>query len=231
MSTGLVRGALSLAVDKTPSTSSRSCKLREFAREIFEKVCSGDTAMEILDKFSTEVVTYLRASIKSTGDKYMSNDVKRQQLWTFSHKIRTEKGGKLKSLWEELVGKLGVGIDDPLLEQSFFQEIYEMLMKEYFESISVSGSSRNTVDIDSITTDEMNVIRYACGYVARSLLKRYERKSGDVYEEYVACLGDMAVEGDNETDLLSYTRKWLDLVNRGGLFPLNDETFQFFIHT
>ena len=40
----------------------------------------------------------------------------------------------------------------------------------------------------------------------------------------------MAVEGENETDLLSYTREWLDLVNRGGLFQLNDETFQFFIH-
>ena len=32
-----------------------------------------------------------------------------------------------------------------------------------------------------------------------------------------------------ESDLLSYTKAWLDRVNRGGLFPLNDETFCLFI--
>lgn len=30
-------------------------------------------------------------------------------------------------------------------------------------------------------------------------------------------------------DVLSYTRKWMDLVNRGGLFPLNDNSFHLFI--
>ena len=30
-------------------------------------------------------------------------------------------------------------------------------------------------------------------------------------------------------DFLSYTREWLEKVNRGGLFPLNDETFGFFV--
>ncbi len=186
--------------------------------------------MEVFDKFSLELVTYLRSAIKSTDDKHLSNDVKRQMLWTFFHRKRIERQGKLKCLWEELVGKSDIIIDDPLLEQSFLQELYEMLMKEYFESISVGGASRNIVGIDSITPEELNVIRYACGYVARSLLKRYETKCGDVYEQYVTCLVDMAVKGENETDLLSYTREWLDLVNRGGLFPLNDETFQLFIH-
>ena len=28
--------------------------------------------------------------------------------------------------------------------------------------------------------------------------------------------------------MLSYTRRWLEQVNRGGLFPLNDSTFTFF---
>ena len=45
---------------------------------------------------------------------------------------------------------------------------------------------------------------------------------------YVQCLRNMAVEGEG-SDVLSYTRKWLDQVNRGGLFPLNDSTFTFFV--
>ena len=41
-------------------------------------------------------------------------------------------------------------------------------------------------------------------------------------------MGDIAVEGEG-SDVLVYTRKWLDQVNRGGLFPLNDSTFTFFV--
>ena len=56
-------------------------------------------------------------------------------------------------------------------------------------------------------------------YVSCSLLKKYETKQGDVYSQYVQYLGDMAV-GD---DILTYTGKWFDQVNRGGFFPLEIE--------
>ena len=36
----------------------------------------------------------------------------------------------------------------------------------------------------------------------------------------------MAVEGERG-DVLEYTRKWFQQVNRGGLFPLNDGTHLF----
>ena len=41
------------------------------------------------------------------------------------------------------------------------------------------------------------------------------------------CLGEMAVLGE-PTDFTQYTTEWLDIINRGGLFPLNDESFRFF---
>ena len=72
-----------------------------------------------------------------------------------------------------------------------------------------------------LTTDEM---RYACGYVPHKLLKRYEARSGAVYSQYVQCLGDMAVEGEGD-EFATYSRRWFDQVNRGGLFPLNDTLF------
>ena len=39
----------------------------------------------------------------------------------------------------------------------------------------------------------------------------------------------MAVEGSEGDDLLAYTRKWFTLVNRGGLFPLNNNSSSMFI--
>ena len=42
------------------------------------------------------------------------------------------------------------------------------------------------------------------------------------------CLGNMAIQGD-ATDFTSYTSEWFEMINRGGLFPINDETLTFFI--
>ena len=37
------------------------------------------------------------------------------------------------------------------------------------------------------------------------------------------------MEGEGD-DVLTYTRTWFDLVNRGGLYPLNDDAFTFFVN-
>lgn len=79
-----------------------------------------------------------------------------------------------------------------------------------------------------LSRDELNAMRYACGYVPRSPLKKYKSKSGAAYSQYVRCLGDVAVKEEGG-DLFTYTRKWFDQVNRGGLFPLNDNTFTLFV--
>ena len=121
---------------------------------------------------------------------------------------------------------MDITVDDPLLEQSLYQEVFEIVVKEYFECSR--SESITTHKVDSISPDELNVLRYACGYVGRKLLKCYEKKHGDVAQQYVTCLNEMAVEGEG-TDLLVYTKHWLELVNRGRLFPLSDEAFRFFI--
>jgi hypothetical protein len=46
-------------------------------------------------------------------------------------------------------------------------------------------------------------MRYVGGYVARQLLRRYEHKSGEVYDQYVCGLGEMVVAGEGD-DILSY---------------------------
>ncbi len=46
-----------------------------------------------------------------------------------------------------------------------------------------------------LTKDEQNALRYACGYVAYSLLRKFEKIKGDKYCQFVTCLGQMAVPG------------------------------------
>ena len=167
----------------------------------------------------------MNAVIHSVTKKYKLNSSKRESLWAEFHRLRCDEAGKLNSLWKELLCHLKIADDDPLLKQSVYNELFMVLTKEYFTSQSTSSDPPlQTVEL---TSDEANALRYAGGYVARTILRKYEKKSGEVSSQYVQCLGDMSVEGEG-SDVLSYTRRWLEQVNRGGLFPLNDSTFTFF---
>ena len=59
------------------------------------------------------------------------------------------------------------------------------------------------------------------------LLKKYEKASSDLAISAVECLSAMAINGE-ESSLLEYTTRWTALVNRGGLFEINDGTYMLF---
>ena len=102
-------------------------------------------------------------------------------------------------------------------------KVFRMVLKEHFTSNSEPKRSPMVV----LTSDELNAMRYACGFVPHSLLKKYEAGRIKRSEQCIECLGNMAVAGDSD-DFHAYSRHWIDLVNRGGLFPLNDQAFSFF---
>ena len=104
------------------------------------------------------------------------------------------------------------------MNQSLFQQ----------KVVNISADTHRCTNDEQveIPADELNVMQYACGYVPYKLIKKYEGRKGDRHANILECLGNMAVTSDvHDPDLLSYTRLWFETVNRGGLFPLNDETF------
>ena len=80
-----------------------------------------------------------------------------------------------------------------------------------------------------MAADEENALRYASGFVPFKLLKRYAQQTGpDPEAEAVAeCLSQMTVPG-KLSSYYDYTTEWLEKVDRGGLFIINNETFWFF---
>ena len=79
----------------------------------------------------------------------------------------------------------------------------------------------------SLSTDEENIIRYVAGYVPLKIMKNYEKLSSKTAAECTECLMGMAVNGD-DSSLNAYTAEWTKLVNRGGLFEINDLCFELF---
>ena len=77
--------------------------------------------------------------------------------------------------------------------------------------------------------DEVNVVRYVAGYVVRSLLKKYEKKTDDRSLIFVECLQEMNAEevSHKDDDVLFFTRRWVETVNRGGLCKISEVFFLF----
>ena len=229
MAVDLVRLAIQSAIEKTLSQSPRAMNMKRYGQDILISTEIGpgpqSRKRESFDKFCIQLLSYLQGQIRSVASKYKLNKSKREKLWSLFHNLRTK--GVLPSLWKEMLNKLDMKIDDPLLEQTVNQEVFEVCLREYFAESCTSNTAEVT-DVE-LTANEMNVIRYVGGYVARSLLKRYEKKKGQIqlHSQFIDCLGEMAVEGDGD-DVLTYTRTWFDLVNRGGLYPLNDDAFTLF---
>jgi hypothetical protein len=229
---GIVRSSISAVVKKTPFFSSRSIKLRQWAREIFDSSFLGGNKQHAFEKFSFELIGLLQVEIEVIAGSYKSSSQIKEHLWSRFHMMQWK--GMLSSLWKELMENLDMHVDDSLLEQSVFQEVFEMLVHDWFIKSSSSGSSLSASapnDI-TITVDELNVMRYVCGYVVRSLLKRYEKSTGGDCLELINCLDKMVVVGEdelNDDSVWAFTEKWISIVNRGGLFVINGNTLQLFI--
>ena len=100
-----------------------------------------------------------------------------------------------------------IPILSPLVYQNINQRLYEDLIRSHTYSQS-TVACRPPTEVPQFTEDEENIIRYAAGYVALKLLKKYEKSM----PEFVECLCAMAVAGD-DSSLLEYTCKWTRPVN------------------
>jgi hypothetical protein len=97
-----------------------------------------------------------------------------------------------------------------------------------FESNVVHKEERRT----RLSVEEENAIRYTAGYIVRKIKKRYEEK-GPV--EVVHCLLSMGegseLSNDDGADCTfqEYSKMWINLIDRGGLFKVNSEAYSFFL--
>ena len=111
--------------------------------------------------------------------------------------------------WQDLFSKQGInGEQDQLFMQSVNQELFHLMLVDYMENKEKTKASREQ---PTLSTDELNAMQYACGYVPHKLLKRYESRRGPKVSRFVECLGNMAVVcEDSDPDLLAYTRLWIE---------------------
>ena len=88
--TDVVREAITAAIRKTPSQSSRAVKLKQLGNTILKKIDDQECEFAAsFDKFSLELVSYLRGKVRSEASRYKATSSKRQKLWSVFHNLLT----------------------------------------------------------------------------------------------------------------------------------------------
>ena len=230
MASGIVRSFISeYCVEAEGTSFSRLQSGGEFTAELLKRISanSDETTLEAFDTFSEELVFTLK-KIFTTLKDYKVVTTQQEKLWREFHSTRSHI---LPTCWKVFCERIGMNYNR-LAAQTINLKIFESLMKTHF---SASGSNCQASASDSdvpqkmtYSDDELNALRYVSGYVPHVLLKRYEKRTEEEVSPYLTCLGNMAVAGD-ESSIHNYTTKWIEKVNRGGLFPVNDDSFCFFL--
>ena len=226
MATGLVRAALCAILTDSDYLQDieRSRHAVEEVRQFIQAINEDEPKLERFDRFASNLMKALEKCFFgciSKDDPCRSKSVKREKIWSAFHQLRI---GDAEKMWCSLFDMEGIPKLSPLVYQHINEKLYADLIKSHF---SATLDSHSSVDVPALTADEENMIRYAAGFVPFKLLKWYEKSSTVDAVCFTECLSSLAVDGD-ESSLLEYTTKWTRLVNRGGLFEINDTAFMLF---
>uniref|UniRef100_A0A1X7UUF6 Uncharacterized protein n=1 Tax=Amphimedon queenslandica TaxID=400682 RepID=A0A1X7UUF6_AMPQE len=88
-----------------------------------------------------------------------------------------------------------------------------------------SAATTTTVS-PPLTDDEENALCYVAGFIIRSLIKKNSHSPQN--KDIVVCLNNLTTEDDDHDDYLSYTKAWIEKINRGGLYIISDDVYLVF---
>ena len=204
MASGVVRGAISTVLrDPKLVQSSRSDKMRQFGGRFMAKIVEDDDQIDLFDIFCDTIISEINKIFTGLSKRIRCPSTRRTRLWSAFHDRRQMI---LLESWQDLFSKQEISEDqDQLFMQSVNQEIFQLMLVDYMEDKEKTRASSDQQI--TLSTDELNAMQYACGYVPHKLIKRYESRRGTKVRRFVECLGNMAVVcEDSDPDLLAYTR-------------------------
>ena len=138
---------------------------------------------------------------------------------------------ELPRTWKRLFSRISVigqQFDHPLHLQAVNRRLFNQLLTNKLLCETSATNSTSLCDAAlTLSNEEENAIRYACGYVCMKVLKtlRSSKKANAI--QFAECLSNMACDGD-ESSYYKYTLHWTGIVNRGGLFVVGEYPFLLF---
>ena len=173
-------------------------------------------------EFCGELLSTLRTCFSSVHRRRV--ELAKDKALKQFHTVRLSQ---LPGLWMALLADMSLNSISPLLLQSTNRRVFESLMVEFFADAVATSQTIVVPVAPALNAEEENALRYVIGYVALKLMRKYQKEDGEKAIQFVECLLNMAVVGE-ESSFYNYTKEWIVLVDRGGLYHVNDGTYTFF---
>ncbi len=183
-----------------------------------------------IDSIAVVLLTQLGSCLYA-GKKHRLPSLAEAAVWTAFQRMRN--GEEIMGEWKKYIEA-----SSPQAEEADFtlQLILDRGLKKMLSNAAESMNTTTEVASNqALTQVQSNAIRYMAGYVAVKLLKKYRHtyKNEKVqlkHKLFVQTLEKMrAYQQPGDPDTISqYSTVWIELIDRGGLYEINDDVFKLF---
>ena len=173
--------------------------------------------------FALYLVTQLKTCFQS---KVKSLHLRRERMWGMYHQLRTSDTFRCK--WNKFLESSVCVSSSPCFCQYVTNEVFKELIKLEFPLLSVAEDITSCQPKGSpLTQIEKNALRYVAGYVCRKVRDNLKEPSCKVSdkESMIQCLEEISGGTDEERD----AEEWTRMIDRGGLWQINDDVFSLFV--
>ena len=124
--------------------------------------------------------------------------------------------------WVKFVQESVKRTPSPVFFQYVTHEVFKCLIKEEYPVPDHDGNKNG--ESKEITREEENALRYVVGYACRKVCSKIQSSSLENKDDLIICVNDMCSREVNEDG----TEDWLNAIDRGGLWHVNDQTYNLF---
>ena len=188
-----------------------------------EHITAARTDEQFVHKTREIVENLWKVLLVSDESKSLSS--KFESMCTAFHKL---------SLSNELSEKVNATLEhtntsissQPFFTQYLLTEMYNSLIKKSSDRLGSHHSIPTVEPVQRLEEKEEQVLRYVAGFICFKLKKFFKRSSSVTGATCANLVSSWhSVPSDSSKSFLSFTRKWTDKVNLGGLFQVTDEVY------
>ena len=180
-----------------------------------------------------ELMTLVNRCFLAYG-KYKLPSAAQASLWSTFHRLRSNQS--MRAAWNTFISSI-----IPCQHQEESPLCYQLVIDRMLKAVArMKVQERENEQVcassaKSLTITESNAVRYMAGYVAVKLLKKYRKIAKHPKVQFKRSLFVRVLKGMKSENLpwqpdtpLEYTKAWSELIDRGGLYHINDDVFRLF---
>ena len=192
------------------------------AREMASKLIALSQTTEsqaMFSAFAERLFTLLGPVFATRPNKSLK--IQRGQMWGAYHLLRTSPTfiQRWSSFMSSTVGDVP---QDPILIQCVTDEFFHRLIRCQY---SLADQQVVPPQQQALTYEECNALHYAAGAVCCTLKKRIEKSNQPSMGDLLIGIDDLCCDDDQGG---GDAKEWEQLIDRGGLCHVKDETYQLF---